>query len=118
MPQRETSKLGNMKSLVQIVQTAAREGADDSVERKRRMVADLCKLVGKQLGQPVQREVGQGLSPRLRQTLQHLLDGDGEKQIARKLGLSPHTVHIYVKALYKHYDVCSRSELLSRWIQK
>ena len=56
------------------------------------------------------------LSPRQRQTLQHLLDGSGEKQIAARLGVSPHTVHHYVKVLYRHFDVSSRSELLARWV--
>lgn len=56
------------------------------------------------------------LPPRVRQTLEHLLRGDGEKQIAVKLGLSRHTVHVYIKTLHKHYNVCSRSELLARFI--
>lgn len=56
------------------------------------------------------------LSRRLAQTLELLLSGDGEKQIAAKLGLSRHTVHVYVKSLYKHFEVCSRAELLARWV--
>ena len=31
------------------------------------------------------------LQPRLRKVMQHLLDGDGEKQVAAKLGLFAHT---------------------------
>ena len=56
------------------------------------------------------------LSPRLRQTLERLLAGDSEKQIARHLGLSPHTVHVYVKALYRGFGVSSRGELLARFV--
>lgn len=56
------------------------------------------------------------LPPRMRQTLQRLLAGDSEKQIAQHLGRSRHTVHVYVKAIYKRFGVCSRSELLARWI--
>lgn len=56
------------------------------------------------------------LSPRMRQTLQRLLAGDSEKQIAHHLGLSRHTVHVYVKALYKGFCVSSRGELLSRFV--
>jgi DNA-binding NarL/FixJ family response regulator len=48
--------------------------------------------------------------------LQHLLEGDAEKQVALKLGLSPHTVHEYVKVLYRKLEVSSRSELLARFI--
>ena len=55
------------------------------------------------------------LSPRLKQTLELLLAGDGVKQIAQTLELSPHTIGDYVKALYQKYDVRTRGELLSRY---
>jgi DNA-binding CsgD family transcriptional regulator len=58
------------------------------------------------------------LSPRMIQTLRSLLEGDSEKQAAAKLGVSPHTVHVYVKALYKRYKVSSRAELLARWVRR
>jgi DNA-binding CsgD family transcriptional regulator len=89
--------------------------ADEPVQRKRKLVAEFCKLVGEQVGRPVLP--GEGLAPRLRQTLQRLLAGDSEKQIASRLGVSPHTVHVYVKSLYRHYDVCSRGELLARFVR-
>jgi DNA-binding CsgD family transcriptional regulator len=57
------------------------------------------------------------LPPRLRQTLECLLVGDTERQVAYKLSLSVHTVHDYVKALYTHFGVSSRGELLSKWMQ-
>jgi DNA-binding CsgD family transcriptional regulator len=57
------------------------------------------------------------LTPRLRQTLEGLLAGDTERQVALKLSLSVHTVHDYVKALYVHFGVSSRGELLAKWIQ-
>ncbi len=53
------------------------------------------------------------LAPRLQQTLALLCEGDSEKQVAYKLGISPHTVHNYVKALHQRFDVNSRGELLS-----
>lgn len=56
------------------------------------------------------------LSPRMRQTLRLLLDGDGEKQIAHKLRLSQHTVHVYVRALYRGFGVNSRGELMSHFV--
>src|SRR5262249_21491596 len=52
------------------------------------------------------------LSRRLRQTLACLLDGDSEKQVAGRLGLSQATVHQYVTTLYRHFGVHSRAELL------
>lgn len=56
------------------------------------------------------------LSPRARQTLQSLLAGLSEKEIAGHLGLSLNTVHHYVKQLYRHFHVTSRSQLLARWV--
>jgi len=47
--------------------------------------------------------------------LSSLREGLAEKQIARRLGISQHTVHVYIKRLYAHYDVCSRTELLAIW---
>jgi len=58
------------------------------------------------------------LSPRMRDTLQHLLSGDSEKEVAVKLKLSPHTVHIHVKNLYKRLRVCSRGELMAKCLAK
>jgi hypothetical protein len=54
------------------------------------------------------------LPPRLRLVLRNFLEGDGEKQIAIRLGLSSHTVHEHAKRLYRHFRVASRAELLSR----
>jgi DNA-binding CsgD family transcriptional regulator len=55
-------------------------------------------------------------SQRHRQVLDALLAGNSEKQIARKLDISQHTVHFYVKALYESLKVCSRPELMSLWV--
>jgi DNA-binding CsgD family transcriptional regulator len=65
---------------------------------------------------PLVSPAGLSLTPRQRQTLQLLLSGHGEKQIAAHLGLSPNTVHHYVKAIHRHFRVSSRSELLARWV--
>ena len=53
------------------------------------------------------------LSPRADQTLERLLKGDSEKEVAGHLGISPNTVHTYVKSVYRAYGVRSRAELLS-----
>lgn len=58
------------------------------------------------------------LLPRVRQTLQCLLEGDSDKQIAARLGLSWHTVNQYVKVIFAHFGVSSRAELLARWINR
>ncbi len=57
---------------------------------------------------------GADLSPRLRETGAALMTGASEKQIASRLGLSPHTTHHYVKTLYRHFGVSSRAEFMAR----
>jgi DNA-binding CsgD family transcriptional regulator len=57
-------------------------------------------------------------SPREKETLDLLLTGASEKSVAATLGLSPHTVHDYVKAIYKRVGVASRAELMARAIAK
>ena len=58
------------------------------------------------------------LSPRLRQTLACLLEGDSEKQVAGRLELSQATTHQYVTALYRHFRVRSRAQLLAHIIKR
>jgi DNA-binding NarL/FixJ family response regulator len=60
----------------------------------------------------------QSLSPRLRQTLICLLRGDSEKQVASRLGLSHATAHQYVTALYRHFGVRSRGQLLAHALRR
>lgn len=57
-----------------------------------------------------------GLSRRERDALDGLLSGLPHKQIAERLGLSPHTVHTYVKNVYKRYQVSSQAELMALFI--
>jgi DNA-binding NarL/FixJ family response regulator len=118
-------RMGNVGAMLRVASTAIK-GRDDTIAGKRELVADLCRL----LGQRVQRLTNQKtaktrkaqaiplapLSPRLKQTLELLLAGEGEKQIAQRLRLSQHTVHVYVKALYRGFGVCSRGELLAKFI--
>jgi DNA-binding CsgD family transcriptional regulator len=58
------------------------------------------------------------LAPRLRQTLACLLEGDSEKQVAWRLGLSPATTHEYVTALYRHFGVQSRAQLMAHAMKR
>ena len=57
-----------------------------------------------------------GLPARVQPVLRRLLAGDSEKQVARTLGLSPHTVHEYTKVLYRTFEVNSRGELLAQFV--
>jgi DNA-binding NarL/FixJ family response regulator len=58
------------------------------------------------------------LAPRLRQTLACLLEGDSEKQVAWRLDLSQATTHEYVTALYRHFGVQSRAQLMAHAIRR
>jgi DNA-binding CsgD family transcriptional regulator len=58
------------------------------------------------------------LPPRQRAVLKYLKEGRSEKQVAMELNLSHHTVHFYVKSIYKRFGVSSRSELLSLWLRR
>ena len=59
-------------------------------------------------------EIAAALPPRLRRLLALMLEGGSEKSIAGALGLSAHTIHTYVKQLYRAVGVGSRAELMSR----
>ena len=54
------------------------------------------------------------LPSQVRITLEHLLTGMSEKEVAAAMELSRHTVHTYVKAIYRAFGVKSRAELLVR----
>jgi transposase len=58
------------------------------------------------------------LPRRLRGVLARLLAGDSEKAAAAKLGLSPHTVHQYIKFIHSRLGVKSRGELLAWCAQR
>lgn len=60
---------------------------------------------------------GEPMPRRMRETLDGLLNGQSEKQIAQALEISPNTVHVYVKQVYRRFEVNSRSELLALWIK-
>jgi DNA-binding CsgD family transcriptional regulator len=101
----------------------------EGVHARRRLIANFCLMLGESmLGESMLGEqtaggkksavAGELLSQRERQTLELLLTGNAEKQIAAQLKISRHTVHVYVKSLYKRFDVNSRGELLARWVQQ
>lgn len=100
---------------------ARRVGVRDFSARAKAAVREAHALVGPLLGGPLAR-FGEpspaGLPPRVRQVLRRLLEGDADKQVARRLGLSPHTVNQYVKLVYRHFGVASRPELLARWVRR
>lgn len=58
------------------------------------------------------------MAPRLRQTCGLLMRGLSEKEVAAELDLSTHTVHQYVKELYRRMHVRSRGELHARFANR
>jgi DNA-binding CsgD family transcriptional regulator len=97
-------------------------GEPDFTPRQQALLAlvhkELARLIGPVLVSAGDPYSPTRLAPRVQETLRCLLDGDGEKQAAARMGLSRETVHQYVKALYRHYRVASRAELLARVLRR
>jgi DNA-binding CsgD family transcriptional regulator len=93
-----------------------RVGARDFDGRERRLLhffhGELGPLIGRVLVSAADPQPDD-LPPRLRQTLHCLLQGDSEKQVAARLGLSQATIHEYVTAVYRRFRVHSRGELMA-----
>jgi DNA-binding CsgD family transcriptional regulator len=91
-------------------------GERDYSSRERRLLqffhTELGPLIGRALVSATE-PTPDTLSPRLQQTLACLLQGDSEKQVAARLGLSPVTAHQYITTLYRRFGVRSRAQLLA-----
>ena len=96
-------------------------GERDFSPREQRLLnffhAELGPLIGRALVSATEPSPVK-LSPRLRQTLAYLLEGDSEKHVASHLGLSQATTHEYVTALYRHFGVQSRAQLMAHSIKR
>jgi DNA-binding CsgD family transcriptional regulator len=96
-------------------------GERDFSEREQQVLDFFHAEVGPMIGGSLVSETEphpENMSPRLRQTLMCLLDGDSEKQVAARLHLSRTTVHQYVGALYRHFGVRSRAQLMSHAMKR
>jgi DNA-binding CsgD family transcriptional regulator len=131
------TRAGDIAAMLRVMRPLNLQLPDPTVGH-RRLLADLCRFIGVKVGTVSPESLGlppdgsvrsdpatpqspvpnSELSARQQQTLRHLLDGDSEKQVAKKLDLSQHTVHGYVKALYRRYGVSSRAELLAKHLKK
>jgi DNA-binding CsgD family transcriptional regulator len=91
-------------------------GDRDFSTRERRLLhffhQELGRLIGVSLVSATEPML-QELPRRLRQTLTCLMQGDSEKQVAARLGLSRATTHQYVTALYRRFGVQSRPQLMA-----
>jgi DNA-binding CsgD family transcriptional regulator len=96
-------------------------GRKDFRLRDRTLVREVQALLAPLVGGPLARfsePSAADLPPRVRQVLACMLEGDGDKQIARRLRLSGYTVNQYVKLIYRHFGVGSRATLLARWVRR
>ena len=66
--------------------------------------------------EPPEADDDAALSRAQSRVLKFALTGLTEKQIALRLHRSPHTVHSHLRAIYRHFCVSSRAELLARAI--
>lgn len=78
---------------------------------------ELLPLIGNKLAS-LSQPSATDLTPRVRETLDCLLQGATEKEIAKSLGISPTTVHEYVMQIYRHFGVRSRPALMALWIPR
>jgi DNA-binding NarL/FixJ family response regulator len=76
----------------------------------------IAPLIGGALAHFAEPSPGE-LPPRVRDVLRCLLEGDSDKQAAVRLGISKYTVNQHAKAIFRHFRVTTRSELLARWVR-
>jgi DNA-binding CsgD family transcriptional regulator len=96
-----------------------RNGRPAFSSRERALVEMLFQQVAWLHSTPTEASLTGGLallSPREREVMCLLLDGQTRKDVARQLMLSTHTVADYFKQIYAKLDVSSRAELMARFI--
>lgn len=76
---------------------------------------EIGKLIGNSLASAAEPRISD-LTPRQRDVLDGLLEGLAEKQLAGRLGVVRATVHEHVLAVYRHFEVGSRAELLALFV--
>jgi DNA-binding CsgD family transcriptional regulator len=113
----ETTDDGGV-SVIALNRTA---GAPEFSPREQRLFRFFHREIGRLIRRALASATEAGpdtLSPRLRQTLACLVEGDDEKRVATRLGLSQATVHQYVTMLYRRFGVRSRAQLLAHVVKR
>jgi DNA-binding NarL/FixJ family response regulator len=101
-----------------------RRGERNYTQRERAVLAAGQEMIASLLGTALARfeePSAAALPPRVRQVLACLLEGDSDKQIAVRLGISLHTANHYSKIIHRHFSVDSRATLLAmhlRWLRR
>jgi DNA-binding CsgD family transcriptional regulator len=94
-----------LESLLALLDAAAQGAHDTSAAKENAVPMELDRIAAT-------------LPRRQGEVLRALKEGLSEKQIATRLKISHHTVHIYVKALYRRFGVNTRSELIALWLSE
>lgn len=103
------------------VMAARAPGRPDFDPREKAVLGEVQRVVAPLVGGPLARFVEPNpadLPPRARLVLKCFLEGDSDKQVGRRLGLTRHTVNQYAKQIYRHFGVTNRPELLARWLRR
>jgi DNA-binding NarL/FixJ family response regulator len=74
------------------------------------------KVVQSLQAHPPRADTNTELSPREREVLDGLAEGQAYKQIADQLGVSIHTVRNYIRRIYEKLHVQSRTEAVARYL--
>jgi DNA-binding CsgD family transcriptional regulator len=108
-------------NVVNVISLHRAPGEREFSSRERRLVSFFHEELGPLIGHALMSATEPSpdkLSPRLRQALACLLEGDSEKQLAARLALSHATAHQYVTALYRRFGVTSRGQLLAYMLKR
>ena len=76
---------------------------------------EIGRQIGNALASPAEPKLSD-LTPRRREVLTGLLEGLTENDLAAQLGIGRATVHEHVMAIYRHFQVGSRAELMALFI--
>lgn len=94
-------------------------GTKDFTQREQSIISLIHMTINNEIGTylaAADEPALSSLTTRRLQVLTHLIAGDSEKQIAFKLEVGKSAIHDHVLAIYRHFKVSSRGELLAKFI--
>lgn len=109
---------GHLVQMLVLRKPTDRPFNDDDRDLMKLMVCAAAPLIDRAMFRGLQDEEMGGLSARQKDVLHLLLRGMSEKEAARALHRSSETVHNHVRAIYRHFGVSSRGELMAQFIDR